>query len=71
MRLTTGLLLLGLFLPAWAVAQDEPPAESESVAIAEVPFGIGERALRLRRVARFVCSGFLLGSLSMDCGGWG
>ncbi len=42
MRLTTGLLLV-LFLPAWAVAQDEPPAESESVAIAEVPFGIGER----------------------------
>ncbi|NIN72634.1 MAG: DUF3108 domain-containing protein [Gemmatimonadetes bacterium] len=43
MRFSTGLVLLGTLVPAVAVAQDEPPAESDSVTIAEVPFGIGER----------------------------
>jgi hypothetical protein len=43
MRYLTGLMLLGLLVPAWAVAQDDPPADSNGVVIAEVPFGIGER----------------------------
>jgi hypothetical protein len=43
MRFLTGLVLLSLLVPASAVAQDEPPAESDGVTIAEVPFGIGER----------------------------
>jgi hypothetical protein len=43
MRFSTGLVLLGLLFPALAVAQEEPPVESSDVAIAEVPFGIGER----------------------------
>jgi hypothetical protein len=43
MRFSTGLVLLGLLFPALAVAQEEPPVESGDVAIAEVPFGIGER----------------------------
>jgi hypothetical protein len=43
MRFLSGLVLLGLLIPVTGVAQDDPPVESEGVAIAEVPFGIGER----------------------------
>ncbi len=43
MRFLIGLVVLGLLVPAWAVAQDDPPAESSGVTIAEVPFGVGER----------------------------
>ncbi|UCC83283.1 MAG: DUF3108 domain-containing protein [Gemmatimonadota bacterium] len=43
MRFLTGVALLGLLVPASAIAQDDPPADSGGVTIAEVPFGIGER----------------------------
>jgi hypothetical protein len=43
MRFLTGLVLLGLLIPASVIAQDDPPAESAGVTIADVPFGIGER----------------------------
>lgn len=43
MRLLAAAMLLGLTGPALAVAQDDPGAGSVGDAIAEVPFGVGER----------------------------